>query len=207
VLDERKFNILLMHGDESTIDFSKYQNLPIDYVALGHYHSFSSQRFARGVLCRSGALITRGFDEIGDTGYIVLDICDDKINLNRGKIQDRRVISREIEVTHLSSSQELLAMFDKVFADATKDDYVNVVLTGKKDINIKTDILSIKEKDYFAFRLQDDTVIKVEVDELRRSQSVQGEFVRVLDSINADETIREMALELGLEALGLEEKL
>ena len=56
------------------------KNKNIDYLALGHIHSFEKEPLdKRGVYCYSGTLEGRGFDECGDKGFVLLDVNDNKI--------------------------------------------------------------------------------------------------------------------------------
>lgn len=84
VLDSRKFNIVMLHGQESqgaardkaeVINLKALRNKGIDYLALGHVHAYKQERLdARGTYCYAGCLEGRGFDECGEHGFVVLDI-------------------------------------------------------------------------------------------------------------------------------------
>ena len=46
----------------------------IDYLALGHVHSFRQEKLdEQGIWCYSGCLEGRGFDECGTKGYVMLE--------------------------------------------------------------------------------------------------------------------------------------
>jgi DNA repair exonuclease SbcCD nuclease subunit len=84
VLDTRKFNIVMLHGQESrgaardkaeVIDLKAFRNKGIDYLALGHVHAYKKEKLdARGTYCYAGCLEGRGFDECGEHGFVLLDI-------------------------------------------------------------------------------------------------------------------------------------
>ena len=84
VLDSSRINIVVLHGeivkstgkaDAPFINLSKLKNKFIDYIALGHIHSYSCERLdKRGVYCYSGCLEGRGFDETGSKGYVLIDV-------------------------------------------------------------------------------------------------------------------------------------
>ena len=77
-------NIVVLHGQESEysardkaeiIHLTALKNKGIDYLALGHTHSYKKERLdARGVYCYPGCLEGRGFDECGEHGFVMLDI-------------------------------------------------------------------------------------------------------------------------------------
>ena len=72
-LDADQCNIVVLHGQESEysardkaeiIHLTALKNKGIDYLALGHIHSYKQERLdARGVYCYPGCLEGRGFDE------------------------------------------------------------------------------------------------------------------------------------------------
>ena len=73
VLDTKKFNIVMLHGQESKsavkdraeiINLKALRNKGIDYLALGHIHMHKMEKLdARGRYCYAGCLEGRGFDE------------------------------------------------------------------------------------------------------------------------------------------------
>ncbi|MCD8365005.1 MAG: DNA repair exonuclease [Clostridiales bacterium] len=84
VLRQEKFNIVMLHGQETktgardkaqVIRLRELKNKGIDYLALGHVHSYREGKLdARGAWCYSGCLEGRGFDECGDHGFVLLDV-------------------------------------------------------------------------------------------------------------------------------------
>ena len=80
ILDQARTNIVMLHGQESNyegpdhteiINLSEFKNKNIDYMALGHIHSYKKERLDdRGEYCYSGCLEGRGFDECGDKGFV-----------------------------------------------------------------------------------------------------------------------------------------
>lgn len=70
-----------MHGQirdtsgKDKINVSKLRNKNIDYLALGHIHTFTSIKIDdRGTGVYSGCLEGRGFDECEDKGFVELTI-------------------------------------------------------------------------------------------------------------------------------------
>ena len=86
-LSKDKINIVMLHGtagDRSgsgMINVRELKNRNIDYLALGHFHSFEEKLLdTRGRYAYSGCLEGRGFDETGEKGFVLLEIDDGKIN-------------------------------------------------------------------------------------------------------------------------------
>ena len=86
LLDPDRYNIVMMHGqiadypsknNAEIIGLSGLANKNIDYLALGHVHTYQlGQLDARGNYCYPGCLEGRGFDECGPKGFVLLDIND-----------------------------------------------------------------------------------------------------------------------------------
>ena len=79
-LEPADTNIVMLHGQVATQPGEELIPLPllrgrhIDYLALGHIHSFRRETLDdRGQWCYSGCLEGRGFDECGPRGFVVLD--------------------------------------------------------------------------------------------------------------------------------------
>ena len=73
ILDQADFNIVTLHGQETNyvgkdrtqiIHIPEFKNKNIDYLALGHIHSYKCDRLDdRGEYCYAGCPEGRGFDE------------------------------------------------------------------------------------------------------------------------------------------------
>ena len=65
---------------------SVFKDLNIDYLALGHIHSYKCHKLdKRGVYCYSGCLEGRGFDECGDKGFVLLETEEDRLEWQAGE--------------------------------------------------------------------------------------------------------------------------
>ncbi len=85
ILDEEKYNIVMLHGQISDslsggdINLKKLKNKNIDYLALGHIHKLSQGQIdERGEYVYCGCLEGRGFDEPGEHGFVLLNAEKDK---------------------------------------------------------------------------------------------------------------------------------
>ena len=85
--DPSKINVVMLHGqiksspDRNSVCLELLRNKNIDYLALGHIHSFDSGRLdKRGVYAYSGCLEGRGFDESGDKGFVLLNLEDGSLS-------------------------------------------------------------------------------------------------------------------------------
>lgn len=101
VLDAKKFNIVMLHGQESKsavkdkaeiINLKALKDKGIDYLALGHIHAYKMDKLdARGTYCYAGCLEGRGFDECGEHGFVLIDIED--IEESEERVQEGSALS------------------------------------------------------------------------------------------------------------------
>ena len=86
-LDKDDINIVVLHGEvksgmgRDTIPENSIKGLGIDYLALGHYHSYSVSRLdERGIAVYSGTPEGRGFDEAFPCGFVIIDVAGRSIS-------------------------------------------------------------------------------------------------------------------------------
>ncbi len=215
-LDENSFNIVMLHGDINTkgkdfIDLKKLTNKNINYLALGHIHSYSCQSIdKRGVAIYPGCLDCRGYDEIGEKGFVLLDIENNKINYSFVPFSSRPYILKEIDVSGSKGLYDIKNKVDSSINDLKEDSIVRLVLYGKVNSDIENDLSDIENRIEIAFKdsffdLRVESKIKLTIDasKFKDEISLRGEFVRsVLGSEDED---KEEILELGLRMFSKEE--
>ena len=109
-LEKPAKNIVMMHGylsETATRDgivIKKLKDKSIDYLALGHIHSYSSGKIdLRGRYVYSGCLEGRGFDETGTKGFTVInteDMSDTFVSFSQRTVFDVPVDITESENTY-----------------------------------------------------------------------------------------------------------
>lgn len=183
-LDPEKTNIVMLHGQiesadgPDSISLFKLRDKNIDYLALGHIHSYAVHKLdARGNAVYAGCLEGRGFDETGEKGFVLVDT------------------DREIKHTFISFSRQPI---DKVTLDLSGiDTLYDVIETAKAAITDRSAIYRIelvgrsaitdlKEKDiesalspYCAFVSVKSYVKKtIDIHAYDGDLSLLGEFVR-----------------------------
>ena len=80
-LNPEDTNFVMLHGQVSAqtgqelICLPKLRNCHIRYLALGHIHSYQKDQLdLDGQWCYCGCLEGRGFDELGQKGFVLLDV-------------------------------------------------------------------------------------------------------------------------------------
>ncbi len=217
-LDENVYNIVVMHGqiqekgndNPDIIGIDRIKNRNIDYLALGHFHSYREDKLdARGVYCYSGCLEGRGFDECGEHGFVLLDIDEKKRTATRTFIPmaERRIYSIDVDVTGcyttVDARQRIADALEKNQVDAKS--LVKIVLTGEVtlDSEFNTDLLEKNFADsYYVFKAVDRTKTRINIEDFTFDETLKGEFARtVLSSADIPEEDKPVIIRYGIQAL------
>lgn len=219
VLDPNHLNLVMMHGQEATyqgrdkteiIQIPELKNKYIDYLALGHIHSYTMEAIdARGKYCYSGCLEGRGYDECGEKGFVMLDIIDGKIETEFVPFAKRLIHEVEIDISDLHNSKLIDQKMEQELSKISNEDMVKVILKGKVSVYAERDLyyLETKHKEsFYGFKLEDDLVrLQLNPKDYEKDASLKGEFIRLLMSKELDEEKESAIIELGLKALAGEE--
>ena len=192
-----------------TINLTELRNKYIDYLALGHIHTYKEDRLDdRGIYCYCGCLEGRGFDECGEKGFVELVIEDGEISRKFISIAKRELHEVEVPLEiHMSTADMLGAVEDKVKNIPSKD-LVKIVLTGEKEMDADIDMRRIRKEYYDRFyflKVYDHTSIKIDYDSFKLDRSLKGEFVRLMQAQEMSEEKRAAIIELGIKAVMGEE--
>ncbi len=223
VLDSNKYNIVMLHGQEAevvakdkaeVINLKELRNRGIDYLALGHVHSYKMTELdSRGVYCYPGCLEGRGFDECGDHGFVVLDF-----NENTGvctkefiSFAKRKLYVVEVDVTDCQTTIEMInrtaTMIENIGCEITS--LLKIVLKGMIDIECEKDLAYLLTKfknDFYFAKVYDETTLKINFDDYIMDESLKGEYVRqIMNDELIPEEDKKIIIRYGLQALDGEE--
>ena len=210
-LDPSRVNIAVMHGavssvcGEDNVNLKLLENKGIDYLALGHYHSYTEGTLdRRGKYCYCGCLEGRGFDECGEKGFCVLDINGKEIKTSFVKNSIRKVT--EVEVAFESGDsfseqkQKVLSALDNVKPSSI----VRACVGGKMrptDTKFFDQIKAELEGKWFFFDIKDKTEILIDKGDYVGDVSLKGEFVRLVEKKVKDADEQNKIIACGLAAL------
>jgi len=206
VFDPELVNIAVLHGGDGTdFDVRALGGKGIDYLALGHYHSYSSGRLdARGVWCYPGCPEGRGFDECGEKGFVTVDIEDKTVTHSFVPFGKRRVIELDVDM----SDGVTLADQERILADALRSlerkDLVRVNIVGTFELGREKyyDHAAERFKDeFYYFELRDRSVLKIAAEDYVHDVSLKGEFIRLVMEEVKDEAERSRIISYGIKAL------
>lgn len=184
--DSSLFNFMVLHGDAEQAG-SPYNPIRgeqiaascLDYLALGHIHSYSGPRQAgKTVYAWPGCTMGRGFDETGEKGVI----CG---TLDAAGCQIRFVplARRRYEILEVPVRNDLLqSILEKLPAD-TGNVCCRIVLTGEAEQPDVPALYSALEERFFSLDIRDATVPTVDLWAACNEDSLKGLF---LQSIKAE---------------------
>lgn len=206
-------NIVVLHGElrdhsdeDGAIGTKELEDLPIDYLALGHYHSYSAETIGRKTLAvYPGTPEGRGFDEAGDKGYVVINT--DKYGIyHEFKHSAKRTLKiLRINVESIKKTSELQYALQKAVEEVCPSDLVRVILHGHRelDLRIDTDYLArLFSSRFYYFEVQNASRVKFSAEDFKNDKSLKGEFIRgVISDPSLNDEQKNDIISLGLSAL------
>lgn len=216
-LEEENVNVMVMHGAvaERTsapdkIGIKDAAPLPIDYLALGHYHSYSEYEISDR--CRavySGTPEGRGFDEVGEKGFVVIDINGKVVTHRFVKGAERTLHAVKIPLDGALRDIEIEGRIAHGVREIPNRDLVRIVLTGEREPSLHFDTDALIERfksSFFYFEIKDESRLRISADDYKNDKSFKGEFIRlVLMAEGLSEDERLAIIECGIRALAGEE--
>ena len=214
-----KFNIVMLHGQQSqysakdkteVINLSALKNKNIDYLALGHIHSYKEEKMdGRCTMVYPGCLDPRGFDEAGDHGFVLLDIDESDKTYSRRFISfaSRRVHEIPVDVTGLTDTFEAIKKVEEVLTESEvrSKDLVKIILTGSVDVESEIDqnaILKRFENLFWVVRVENRAESRIDYESFLLDKSLKGAFVReVMSHEELTEVERARIISYGLAAI------
>ena len=222
-LDVDQCNIVVLHGQESEysardkaeiIHLTALKNKGIDYLALGHIHSYKKERLdARGVYCYPGCLEGRGFDECGEHGFVMLDIDEltGTIDSTFIPFASRKLYTIPVDITGCESTTEILErMRDETAGKGyPKKSLIKYELVGKIDVESEKDIDFLLHQFshlFYFVKIKDSSEYLVDYAAFAKDKSLKGEFIRtVMGRADLPEEDKATVIHYGLQALAGEE--
>lgn len=219
-LDPTDTNIVVMHGQVSKyfqkdtyeiVNISELKNKNIDYLALGHIHSYQKEILENNTeYCYCGCLEGRGFDECGEHGFVLLDIDGKNIKSTFVPFAKRTLYEIDVDISHTQSTHDIDECIRQSIHDISKDSMIKINLIGaiSENLNIDIDLLSSALNElYYFVKIVNKTRLNINIDNYKNDVSIRGEFVRKVLSSTLSDTEKEQIIITGLRAFGGESDL
>lgn len=213
-LEKDKINVVMLHGQIAPtagmdkINPAKLAEKYIDYLALGHIHSYSENKLDdRGRYAFSGCLEGRGFDEIGEKGFVLLEI-DAGVKSTFIPFAQRKIDEIEVDVSGTQNGYGAYqAVKEKVKFNAA--DLYRIHLIGDISYDSETlaeDVERLLANDCYFVSVKNRTLKKIDPKEYEGDLSLRGEFIRaVMANPDLSEERKRQMITLGLKALSGQE--
>lgn len=218
-LNKEDYNIVIMHGQISqysddirrdVICLNKLKNKHIDYLALGHIHEHECDKLdGRGIYCYPGCLEGRGFDEIGEHGFVILDT--KKRDITFVPFSYRKIHEIKVDVTKAVSTFEVKKKIDEVLQLENIDskDMVSIILVGSVDVESEINMSYLNkqyENEFYLSRIRNMTTYTLDYTMYMNDISLKGEFIRnVLAQNDLSDEDKFTIIRYGIKALKGEE--
>ena len=191
-LKENDVNIVVLHGEiglgqgRDIIPAKDIAGRGIDYLALGHYHSYSVSKIdKRGIAVYSGTPEGRGFDEAFPCGFVLIDTDGGRLTHRFVPFAKRRIFDLKTDVGNLKSRSEYEAAIAASLRETTESDIVRLTLVGEREIDTYADteyLSSIFSRRYFHFEIRDRSTVKIDIEAYKNDKTMVGEFIRLVNS-------------------------
>ena len=211
-LYEKDLNIVTLHGELASSDapekisVRELQSLPIDYLALGHYHTYSQTAISnRCTAVYSGTPEGRGFDEVGDKGYVVIDTDTGAVRHEFVKRATRTLHSIKVDISGAQREIEIENRVADALYKIPQSDIVRIILSGEYEPGLKRDTDSLSARfgaKYFYFEAKDQSKLRISANDYKNDKSLKGEFIRLVfskEELTDDE--KAAIIECGIRAL------
>lgn len=202
----------VLHGEVGSRD-SRYRPISVQqiatsglaYLALGHVHGCSGVQQAGGTAyAYPGCLEGRGFDELGDKGFLFGEVGSEGVTLRFVPFARRRYQIRQVDVT---DSGRPIEAIERQLPLQTEDDIYRIVLTGERTAPIRPEQIQEALADrFYHLEVRDQTRLRQDLWSHCGENTLRGLFLQNLrrQYEAAEEPQRErilQAAQFGLDAI------
>lgn len=180
--DDDMINLCVIHADLSKesnynpLSTNDISNSNIDYIALGHTHTFSGILKSQNThYAYSGTLEPHGFDESGQKGVIIGSVGKKEAELKFLPIQKRQYNALEIDISDCEIFEDVSKKIKGCITQ--KEDLYKITFTGSKAENLSLNLKMITElfeEEAFFVKFKDNTVSKVDINEVAKEFTLKG---------------------------------
>ena len=214
-LPEDQCNIVMLHGQITTqpgidqIPLPALRNKNIDYLALGHIHSYQTGKLDhRGLFCYSGCLEGRGFDECGEKGFVLLETDGDRLQHRFIPFASRILHEIAVDISKVETVTQILSCIKRSAEDIPAKDLVRFTLAGACPLQTQKDtrfLQKMLESDFWFVKIKDESTLKIERESYEFDASLKGAFIRSVMASGYTEAEQARIITCGIRALNGEE--
>lgn len=202
-------NIMVLHGDlkegpYATVHEQAVAASNLDYLALGHVHTFSGFLHAgKTTYAYPGCPEGRGFDETGEKGVILGTVERGACDLRFFPLPGRRYLDCRLDLT---GEADAAAALERILPPDRTGDICRVTLTGEAEKVDAAALAQLMEGRFFHAVLRDRTRPVRDIWAGLEEDTLRGVFLRklraVYDAAQGDDKLKaEAAVRYGLAAM------
>ena len=224
IKNKNKINILIAHGSldaSKTLDMqynplnsNKLKEIGFDYAALGHIHKANFEENKNNFIY-PGSLISFGFDELGEHGFLDVEINKNNSEINNLinlKINNNNLNNSGINKNNFKINKKIkfIKADKRVFEEiknikTDKQKNYKVILEGYKNTEINLNKIQKMVLNETILKVKDFSKMKYDINELANQNNLKGVFInRILqkeqEGICTKEEMEE-AIEIFINAL------
>lgn len=216
-LPEDKKNIVILHGElrdksaaPESIGLREAVGKNIDYMALGHYHSYQTEPIdERGGAVYCGTPEGRGFDETGDKGYVLLTTDSQRVLHSFRSFAKRRLHIIPLPLDGAVKTVEIGERAERALSGIGRADIVRLELCGRYHPNLWKDLEALRRDfsyRFYHFEIKDSSKVAINPEDYKHDMSLKGEFIRTVSADESlDQATKEKIIACGINALMGEE--
>ncbi len=206
-------NIVVLHGElrdksseNGVIGLSDASGRNIDYMALGHYHTYAQRVIdKRGVAVYSGTPEGRGFDETGDMGFSLIHCDEGGVRHKFIPFAKRRLYTVDVDVTGALRTVDVERRISEATANIHSDNLIRVNFIGERELELRCDKAFLTDRfseKFYYFEIKDSSKLLTRAEDYLFDKSLKGEFIRIcLADKNLTDEQKEKIIHCGLSAL------
>lgn len=208
-------NLVMLHGGigtacgEDMINLNLLKNRGIDYLALGHIHSYQTGPLDEtGSYCYPGCLEGRGFDECGEKGFVLLTVEDGSVAHEFVPFSARQLHRVPVDITGLTQNAQIAQRMKEQSLGLSPEDMAEFLLTGESDPTADISAPYLQQTlqgSFFFVKVKDESHLALDADAYRNDVSLKGEFIRQVLASELTDADKAAVIRAGLQALSGEE--
>ncbi|MBI5208257.1 MAG: DNA repair exonuclease [Candidatus Firestonebacteria bacterium] len=159
------------------------KKLHVQYIALGHFHEQRGLNIPDIPAYYSGTPEGINSKERGDRFAILAEISLSNCKVERNKVNQRSFEELCVDITGIDNQDSLYEKLRyEILKSQQADNLLYIILFGTLSftMNLK-EIESLLGKEFYYIRLKNDTISAFNIEELKRANTLVGDFVRKID--------------------------
>ena len=212
-LDSYRKNIVVLHGElrdkskeDGVIGLREAADRNIDYLALGHYHTYSSGKIdRRGTYVYCGTPEGRGFDEVGELGFSLLSVNGSEITHKFIPFAKRKMLIKDVDISGCFRTNDVEARIADSVLSLGEENLIRVNFVGERELELRCDKELLQKKfseRFYYIEIKDSSKLLTRAEDYKYDKSLRGEFIRLcLEDDSLSDSEKEKIIHCGLSAL------